>query len=225
VDILYGLCREAGLPFLRIKFIENRFLKEYEELEGYRIKTEFFEDDNEYAFFTKGIVELSGGINLNKRTRIKKFLNDGHISIVPMTNENIRLCFEIEEKWCEGRDFAFCRSFTGCEKEAMAIMAEIFDDRIYTGLFGYYDGVPVGYVISEKRNSELSFLYFGKALIKDLFVYLIYLLVKTHLADTVYMNMNEDMGNPGLRTFKRHLGVHELWRKNSCTFTKEGDGT
>jgi hypothetical protein len=223
VDILYGLCREAGLPFLQIKFIENRFLKEYEELEGYHVTTEFFEDDNEYAFPTRGLIELSGGINLNKRNRIKPFLNDERISFEPMTNENVHLCFEIEEQWCKGRDCSICQSFSGCERKAMAIMGEIFDDRIYTGFFGYYDGVLAGYVIFEKRTPELFFLYFGKANIKDFFVYLIHILVKMHFPDTLYMNMNEDMGNLGLRTFKRHLGPYELWRKNICTFTKKRD--
>jgi hypothetical protein len=224
VDILYDLSLEAGLPFFQIKFIENRFLKEYEALEGYHIKTEYFEDDNEYAYRTKDILELSGGINLNKRSRLKKFLNNEHVSVRPLTNENIAICFEIEEEWCRHKECSYCESFSGCEKKAMELMGDIFDDHIYKGLVGYYDDIPVGYAICERRNKDISYLYFGKANMQDYFVYLIYTMVQTYLTDAEYMNMNEDMGNMGLRTFKKHLSAHELWRKNICTFTREGKG-
>jgi hypothetical protein len=221
IDTLYGLTREAGLPFLQIKFIENRFLKEYEDIKGYRIKTEYFDDDNEYAFKTSDLLELSGGANVNKRKRLKKLLDNEHIALRPLTNENKHICLEIEKEWCLHKECSFCESFSGCEKKALEIMDYIFDDNIYKGLIGYYDDVPVGYIIGEIRNKNISYLYFGKANIQDYFVYLIYMMVKTCLPDIEYMNMNEDMGNMGLRTFKQNLGTHEQWRKNICTFTKE----
>jgi hypothetical protein len=225
IDILYDLSMEAGLPFLQVKFIENRFLSDFEGIKGYRVKTEHSDDDNEYAFKTKDLIELSGGVNVNKRKRIKKFLDNGRITLHSMTNENIHICFEIEKDWCKDRDCAVCESFTGCEKKALEKMGDIFDDSIYKGLIGYYDDVPVGYIFGETRNKNLSYLYFGKANVKDYFVYLIYMMVKTYLTNVEYMNMNEDMGNMGLRTFKQHLGAHELWRKNICTFTKDvGEG-
>jgi hypothetical protein len=223
IDILYDLSIEAGLPFLQIKFIEDRFLMEFEEIKGYQIKTEYFDDDNEYAYRTKDLIELSGGINLNKRSRLKKFLNNEHVALRPLTCENIHICFEIEKEWCLHKQCSYCESFSGCEKKAMEIMGDIFDNRIYNGLIGYYDDIPVGYVICEKRNKGISYLYFGKANIKDYFVYLIYMMVQTYLMDAEYMNMNEDMGNMGLRTFKKHLSTHDLWRKNICTFTKGGE--
>jgi hypothetical protein len=58
------------------------------------------------------------------------------------------------------------------------------------------------------------------------FVYLIYMLFKSCLPEVEYMNLNEDMGSPGLRLFKSHLSAYELWPKYICTYTKidEGDG-
>jgi hypothetical protein len=220
IDILYDLSMEAELPFLQVKFIEDRFLKEYEELSGYHIKTEYSDDDNEYAYRTKDILELSGGINYNKRGRITKLLKNEHISVRSITNENIAICFEIEKEWCLHKECSYCESFSGCEKKALDIMGAIFDDRINKGLVLYYDDAPVGYVICEKRNNDLAYLYFGKANIQDGFLYLIYMVVKNYLTDAEYVNLNEDMGNMGIRMFKQHLSNYELWRKNICTFTK-----
>ncbi|GMO69817.1 MAG: hypothetical protein Ta2A_18200 [Treponemataceae bacterium] len=224
IDILYDLSHKAGLPFLQIKFIENRFLPEYEGITGYTVKTEFSDDDSEYAFKTKDILELSGTVNYNKRRRTKKFFDNEHVSVCPMTNENLKICFEIEEEWCKHKDCSFCESFSGCEKKALELMGCVFDDSVYTGLIGYYDDVPVGYIICEKRSKDVSFLYFGKANIQDYFVYLIHRVVQDYFTDVEYVNMNEDMGNMGLRMFKTNLGVYELWRKNICTYTKEEKG-
>jgi hypothetical protein len=222
IDILYDLSREAGLPFLQMHLIEDRFLKEYEELKGYRIKTEYFEDDNEYAYRTADLLELSGGVNFYKRKRLKKCFENPKLSERPITNDTVQLCLKIEEEWCRHKECSFCESFSGCEKKAMEIMVDIFDDTVYTGLFLYDGETPIGYLIGEKRDEKLSYLYFGKSLVQDDFVYLVYMMYKTRLTGVEYMNNNEDMGNMGLRQFKQHLSAHELWRKNICTFTKHG---
>jgi hypothetical protein len=220
IEILYDLSRHAELPFLQVKFIEERFLKEYQDIAGYEIKTECLEDNDEYAYKIQDLLEISGTVNFYKRKRLKKCFNNPHLSIRPITNGTIHICAEIENEWCKQKDCPYCESFAGCEKKAMEIMADIFDENIYTGIFLYYDETPVGYVICEKINETLSFLYFGKATMHDYFIYLIYMIFKDYLSDVKYMNMNQDMGHTGLRLFKRHLSAHELWRNYTCTFNK-----
>jgi hypothetical protein len=220
IDELFVLCNKAGLPFLQVKFIEERSLEKFQVIKGYEIATEYFEDDSEYAYRIPSLLELSGTVNFYKRKRLKKCFNDPRILLRPMTRENVRLCAEIENEWCKHQDCSSCGSFSGCEKEAMEIMTDIFDDKVYTGLVMYLDEKPDGYIICEKRNAELSYLYFGKTNTHDYFVYLIYVMARDHLSDVQYMNMNEDMGHAGLRMFKRHVSAHELWKKYICTYTK-----
>jgi hypothetical protein len=224
VDLLYDLSREAGLPFLQIGVIDGAFLKEYEEIEGYHVRTEYNEDHSEYAYRPKDILEWSGGINLNKRNRLKKCLAVPDISLRPMTNENIRLCLEVQEAWCRRQDCAYCESFFGCEKKVLEIMTGIFDDRVHRGLFLYHGEEPMGYAICENINEKAVYLHFGKANMPDFFLYLIYMMVKMYFMENKYFNISEDMGNMGLRMFKAHLGAHELWRKYFCTFTKAEQG-
>jgi hypothetical protein len=216
VEYLAGLCGKGGLPFLQIKFVEERFLPEYESLGT--VKTVYFDDNSEYAYKTSDLLDLSGPVNYYKRKRVKKIASMEGVSLHPMTAANIRLCAEIETAWCARQDCAYCESFTGCEKKAIEAFFDIFDDKIHKGLFLYLKEKPVGYIICEKISEKLSFLYFGKANIQDGFVYLIYMMFKERLTGVEYMNISEDMGHLGLRRFKQLLSVHELWRKYIVTF-------
>ncbi|MDR1904737.1 MAG: phosphatidylglycerol lysyltransferase domain-containing protein [Treponema sp.] len=220
VDVLYGLSREAGLPFLQIGVIDGLFLKEYTGIRGYHIKTGYDDDHSEYGFKTGDLLELSGGINEDKRRHLKKCSRIPDVSLRPMTKENVRFCLEIEEEWCRRQDCPVCGSLVGCEKKALEIMVDIFDDTVYNGVFAYIKDTPAGFAIGEKKDENISFLYFAKANVPDLNVYIYYMMVKTYLSGAEYLNLGEDMGKKGLRIFKTHLGVHEMWRKYVCTYTR-----
>jgi hypothetical protein len=103
VDMLYGLSVKAGLPFFQIKFIDERFLPEFEAIQGYDIKTEFQEKDSEYVYRIQDFIELSGKINLLKRKHLNGCFKDADLSFHPISGENIGACFGIHEEWCRGR--------------------------------------------------------------------------------------------------------------------------
>jgi hypothetical protein len=223
IDSLYDLSEEIGLPFLQIRYIEEQFLKNYETVEGYNTKVDYKIEDNEYVYRIEDLLQLSGSANYYKRKRIKKIQSLPDISLRPITNANVGLCAAVQETWCKDYDCNECRYFCGCEKEALEVMIDVFDDRIHQGLFLYRGEIPVGYIICEKINKTLGYLYFGKAILTDGFVYLIYKMFKEYLTGIEYMNMNDEMGNTGLRQFKMHLSAHELWKRNICTFTRKGE--
>lgn len=216
VGSLADLCRKSGLPFLQIRFVEERFLPEYKALDP--AKTIYYDDNSEYAYRISDLLDLSGSVNYYKRKRVKNIASMEGVSLRPMTAANIRLCAEIETEWCARQDCAYCESFTGCEKKAIEAFFDIFDEKIHAGLFFYLGDKPAGYIVCEKISEKLSFLYFGKANVQDGFVYLIYQMFKERLPGVEYMNMSEDMGHLGLRRFKRLLSAHELWRKYIVTF-------
>jgi hypothetical protein len=221
INTLYELCKKTGFPFLQIKFIDEHLLTEYESVQGYTLQTTWSIDNSEYAYRTKDLANLAGPHNCNKKRRIKKFLNMNDISIHPITNENVRFCLEIEDEWCSHQDCSLCGSFIGCEKKALEMMLDIFDDTIHTGLFFYCGEKRTGYIISEKISKKLGFLSFGKSIVDDGLVYLIYTMCENYLTDIEYINVDEDMGHQGLRNFKRLLGSHELWHKYIVTYGLE----
>jgi hypothetical protein len=238
IDILYGLCREAGLPFLQIRFIDEQYLAEFRGIPGYCIETQRRPQDDEYAYRVTDLLELSGAVNFYKRKRIRRCTAlegalegtlegaVGGISLRPITNANVKVCLAIEDRWCygdsshPGKDCEYCASFGGCERKALQTMVELFDERVHQGLFLYVGEEPAGYMICERISEKLAFLYFGKAVMEGFFVYLIYHMFRDYLTGVEYMNINEDMGSPGLRLFKSHLSVHDLWPKYICTYTR-----
>lgn len=234
IDALYGIALDAGLPSLRVYAVEERFLEEYKGIPGYRISAEYSDDHSEYVYKPADIVNLAGGINHKKHTHLNKFIGRDDIEIRPMNNGNRRLFLDIEREWCAFQDCAVCSAFAGCEYKALEIMADIYDDEYFRGLFGYVKGKASGYLIWEQREEEgLAYLHFGKGLIQNFFAYLIYLLAKDELGGalaagsgippgngTVSLNLNEDMGKEGLRRFKKHLGIYNHWRKYLCTYKK-----
>jgi hypothetical protein len=230
VDVLYGLCREADLPFLQIRFVDEKYLPEFEGIGAYHLETQRRPQDDEYVYRIGDLLELSGAANFYKRKRIRRCSALPGVSLRPLTRANVRECLAVEDAWCRGKDCVYCASFGGCEREALRNMVELFDERRHVGLLLYLGEESAGYVIAERIDEKLAFLYFGKAVIEGFFVFLIYHLFadsenRACLEGLEYMNINEDMGSPGLRLFKSHLSVYELWPKYICTFTKDPGDT
>jgi len=222
IDALCELCKKAGLPFLKIKFIDESLLAEYQAVHGHSMQTTWSIDNSEYAYKTKDLTTVSGQNNYNKKRRINKFLNMDDISIRPITNKDVRLCFELEDEWCKTQDCSYCGSFIGCEKKALEMMLDVFNDTIHTGLFLYCGEKLAGYLVGEIINKKLAFLYFGKSIMNDGLVYLIYIMCKNYFSDVEYINTSEDMGHQGIRKFKKLLGDHEMWHKYIITYGLEG---
>jgi hypothetical protein len=219
IDRLYFLSRESGLKDFRVECIEKKFLKEHLLVEGYEKKVFCLEQDNEYAYKVKDLVNLTGRLNYKKRNTRKKISEMTDLAIVPMTRNNFSLCHEVEKTWCGEHDCAYCRSFYGCEKEALELMAEIFDESRHFGLVAAAEGRPAGYLICQKMSETLAFLYFGKGNLPQLYSYLIHKTFDEYIhAD--YMNISDDLGMKGLRTFKKELSKHELWPRYGCTYSK-----
>ncbi|MDR1176382.1 MAG: hypothetical protein LBK83_13050, partial [Treponema sp.] len=149
VDALYDLSRNAGLSFLHIRCVEERFLKQFEAIDGYDTVSEYRDSDSEYAYRPADFFNMAGRINEDKRWRYNKALRNTGIAFIPVTKKNIGLCVDIQNKWCYGRNCETCASFFGCEKKAVEAMAGIFDERMYKGLLLCSGGVPEGYGIGE----------------------------------------------------------------------------
>jgi hypothetical protein len=221
VDALYDLSRKAGLAFLQIRCVEERFLKEFEAIDGYEIRSDYRDRDSEYAYRPADFLNMAGHINEDKRWRYNKALRKTDIAFIPVTEKNIGLCVDIQSKWCCGKNCEECASFFGCEKKALEALANNFDERFYKGLLLYSGSVPEGYGIGELLNPKVAVIYFGKSFPGDYLFYIVYTLIKRYFSSAEYINLDSDVGNPGIRMFKTHLGVYELWRKYSCAYRKK----
>jgi hypothetical protein len=146
------------------------------------------------------------------------------LSFVPVNKDNFFLCREVEKTWCAEHDCVYCRSFYGCEKEALELMAEIFDEKRHFGLVAVAEGRSAGYVICQKMSETLAFLYFGKGNLPQLYAHLIHKTFDEYI-HTEYMNISDDLGMKGLRIFKKELSKHELWPRYGCIYSRSSART
>ena len=221
VDILYSISLEAGLDTLTIWNIEERFLNDYIKLGGYRTETRYDDSFSEYVYSSDSMLNLKGGENAEKRYQLRKFYNKSNIFLEPITKKNVNLCIDIENKWCFTQNCDLCRSFVGCSKKSIEVMIDIFDDDIYQGYFGIIDRKPAGYIIFEKYNNELAYIYFIKTIVSNFSIYLYYYIVENCLKSIKQINNGADLGKKGLQLFKKRLGSHLLLKKYECSFTRE----
>jgi len=222
VDTLYDISLKAGLGKLPVWAVEERFIDDYRRIKGYRIEINYDDAVSEYVYSAESLLNLSGGIHINKRQTLKKYLNIPDVSVQTITKENVKLCLDIENRWCGLQDCNLCRSFAGCSKKSLEVMIDIFDDTVYHGILGLVDGIPSGYLIFEETNKNTAYIHFAKSAIQNFSVFLYYTVVRRYLSNVKYINIGADLGIPGLRQFKRRLGVHELRKKYHCIFVKEG---
>lgn len=222
ITVLYDLCIKSGLSDLKINFIDEALLEDYRQISGYQINVEYDNDLSEYAYKPQDILELNGADNFYKRKRLKKFISNSDIKIEPLSKQNFKVCFEVEEEWCKGRDCECCKEISvGCVKESLEIMKTIYNESIYNGVIGFFGGKPVAYAIWEIKKNGVLFVFFSKAVVPDLNVYLYYIMAKEYSENVTYINNGADTGLPGLRQFKSHLSIHELWKNYLCIFKKD----
>jgi hypothetical protein len=219
IDALSETMNETGNT-LTIYTIEEHLLKAYTDIKGYTIQTDFTDDRSEYIYRISDLLELSGRVNAEKRRHLRKCVVDTHVFLQPITTENIQVCIELQNQWCGQQDCESCVALCGCEKKALENMVALFDDDVYRGVYLYVEGKPAGFAIWERLDKERVFLYFAKALVSDFNTYLYYKAAETYFADAETLSMGSDMGKPGLRFFKQHLGWYALARKYRCVYKR-----
>ena len=220
VDTLYEISLEAGLEVLPIWNIEERFLEDYRCLIGYDMESTYNINFSEYVYNTENFINLNGRKNKEKRYLIKKFLDKENVSMQTITKNNINLCLDIENQWCNIQNCDLCKSFAGCSKNTLKIMLDIFDNSIYQGILGFIDDIPVSYIIFEKTSKEMAYFHIAKTIVPDFSVFIYYTAAKQYLYDVKNINTGADLGKDGLRFFKKRLGEYELQTKYLCSFTR-----
>jgi hypothetical protein len=219
IDTLSEMMSETGNT-LTIYIVEEHLLKAYTDIKGYAIQTDFTDNRSEYIYRIADLLELSGKVNAEKRRHLRKCAVDDRVFLQPITMENIQTCLELQKQWCVQQDCESCAAFCGCEKKVLENMVAFFDDDVYKGVYLYVEGKPAGYAIWERMDKERVFLYFAKTLVSDFNAYLYYKTAETYFAGAEILSMGSDMGKPGLRFFKQHLGRYTLARKYHCVYKR-----
>ncbi|GMO52089.1 MAG: hypothetical protein Ta2G_09920 [Termitinemataceae bacterium] len=223
IDSLYDAALKAGFSRLYISGIEKRSLKNYTDIKKYKIEMGYNEVEHEYAYTIENLLCMDGAVNYYKRKRIKRYLEKKEIRLEIMTSKNAACCIDIIKKWCAAKskeECDYCYSFYGCEKNVTRQIVRLFPESDLTGLIGFDGDEPIGYIITQQHNKNVSQLCHGKGADNDFFVFLIYMFYKNYMQGPAYMNFGDNMGSMSLKFFKYKLSSSELWPVYFCSFTK-----
>lgn len=161
---------------------------------------EFSPDDSDYLFFTDKFKRYAGKKMHKKKNLLNQFLKNHESVLVPITDDVLDDAREILEIWqrttpqeMATSDYHQCMESLDC-----------LHDFHLTSAIVFADDKPAGFIIGEPLNDETFTIHFAKADIsfKGVYQFLFSRFAADFCPDYRYMNLEQDMGNAGLRKTK-----------------------
>jgi hypothetical protein len=168
----------------------------------------------DYVYRSEDLIALKGSRYHSKRNHISRFLQSVTFQFVPISEENLALCAEFQDKWCEWRRCDEDLNLLGeweAIKEALANYAALkvkgaallIDGRVEAFTFGELLNAETAVVHIEKANPEMPGLY---AMINQRFC-------EANWRETPFINREQDLGEDGLRKAKLSYHPNHLVEK------------
>jgi uncharacterized protein len=158
------------------------------------------EDDSDYLFLTEKMAGYPGKRMHKKKNLKNQFLKSYVPTVKELTSENRQDALELLDIWqnasvhmIEVNDYGPCK--------------EALEDMEGFGLSGciiYADETPAGFLLGESLNPSTFTIHFAKADIdfKGIYAYMFSEFCRLIKEEYAYINMEQDLGKPGLRQTK-----------------------
>jgi hypothetical protein len=198
---------ERGVRRPLIERADSRLITELSAAPEFQVGPE--REHFDYIYQTSDLIALKGGRYHAKRNHINRFLQDhgSGFQFVPIGPENLGLCAEFQERWCEWRR---CDEDLNLQDEWTAIRQGLADyqalkvqgaailigERVEAFIFGELLNAQTAVVHIEKANPEIPGLY---AMINQQFC-------QKYWSGVPFINREQDLGEEGLR--KAKLSYH-----------------
>jgi len=207
--VLGFLRKERGVLRPRIERADSRFISEVSTAPELAVIPD--REHFDYLYETSDLMSLKGSKYHAKRNHISRFLQDHGSSFrfAPIGAENLGLCAEFQERWCELRrcdeDMNLRDEWTAIRQglaDYQALKVEgaaiLIGDRVEAFTFGELLNAQTAVVHIEKANPEIPGLY---ALINRQFC-------QKYWSGVPFINREQDLGEEGLR--KAKLSYHPV---------------
>ncbi len=205
-------CRENG-ETARFSFVPQELLP---MLPGGR--AERLSGWSDYVYAADSLATLSGKKLHKKKNRFNKFVADHpQHELVPITAETLPEAVAFYKKYCDEGGFEDPRLYA--ERAAIERLLSEFGDL---GIFGAVlraEGRCVGFSLGDRVGDTL-YIHFEKAdkSVEGAYEALNCLFVRENAAECVYVDMEEDMDEPGIRQAKNAYNPAMLIDKYEVVF-------
>ncbi|MGI6575884.1 MAG: DUF2156 domain-containing protein [bacterium] len=171
-----------------------------------------FRDSFDYLYYLHKLVALPGKDFQSKRNHINRFQRNHSWNFEPITPANLTDCWEMNQMWYEQRKCKENKQLVN-EKCAIRQCFDYFTELDLEGGLLRVDGSVIAYTMGSRLNSDTYDIHIEKAFTEIQGAYQMInrefaaLIQKIH-PEIIYVNREEDMGDPGLR--KAKLSYHPV---------------
>jgi hypothetical protein len=213
---LSGDAREATLRLLDEGLLlygaDDRFLEQNLGMEGLVVRED--RDNFDYLYRRSDLGDLPGNRYHKKKNRINYFLNRHRCTVDTYSERYLEGCLALLDDWHRVHETAGSSSLLAeldANREALAMASPLGLE----GVVAVVDGALKGFALGERLNGETSVCHFQKA---DPFMDGIYQFVDREFnrllfTDCMYVNREQDLGEPNLRDSKLSYHPVELVKK------------
>ena len=203
------LAREPGARFIRVPAASARPLLAHPNIRG-----EADRDNADYLYSTRDLVDLKGRRYDGKRNHIKRFHAEHDARYVDIGPAERSEAWALEEAWCAARDCDGSESLRH-ERDAVRFMLDHFASFPLSGGALRVSDRLVALILAEPLNPDTLLIHTFKAL-PD-FTGAAPAVYREFLARRgggfTYVNMEQDLGLPGLRRSKLSYHPREIRKK------------
>jgi len=172
----------------------------------------------DYIYSRADLADMAGKDYANLRKKLNKFKNHYSWRYSPITQDNLGDLRQMQESWC---DLRACADDPGLSHENTAIL-ELFDNWADFQLFGgiiYEDFHVVAFAIGEPLNDDTVVIHIEKAnpLIEGSYQAIAQEFAAHLDSKYAFINREQDLGDPNLRTAKERLHPIRFQKKFRLT--------
>jgi hypothetical protein len=199
--LLKWLWQEKGKRSARIERADQRLVSEVEGAPDFFV--EAVRDQFDYVYRSEDLIKLAGRKYHAKRNHINKFRRLHPFTYAPIANEHLKPCLELADSWCEWRRCEEDLNLVG-EWDAVREALTNFEAlKIVGGVILIEDQVKA-FALGELLNNDVAIVHIEKADpdIPGLYAVINQQFCENCWPDVLYVNREQDLGEPGLRKAK-----------------------
>lgn len=183
--------------------------------EGLGIHCQAYCEDkySDYIYKAEDYCSLSGSRQKSLRGDVNALLKQiPDIRVEPFRPEYAATCLDTFSRWCAGRNCAHC--YYGCEREAMARFLQVYREPECFGALAFSGDQILSFLLGEILPGGVLDIHFQKNAFRQrgLTYWLSRELVLNH-PSCKWIDLEEDMGLPGIRLDKQRLHPYEIKHK------------
>ncbi len=224
VELMQYLEKERGAAKPHLERADDTLIQDLENDPAFSVQP--MREQYDYVYRSRDLIELTGNRYHSKRNHINSMQKKYRFRYEPMKEIYVHQCTELVEKWCGIKRCEEDMNLLGEWDAVGEILAHyqalgvrggviLIEDRVAAFAFGEMLNPTTAVIHIEKADPEIGELY---AVINQQFT-------AHEFSNALFINREQDLGQPGLRTAKMSYHPDHLVEKFRITVRERGKGS